>query len=123
MIEYNQKALETKPSGNQKTRTIIVLELCKNGNLIDYIFETGEFTDETCRYFFNQLLVALSAIHEKEYCHRDLKPDNVLLDDEFNLKLADFGFASQIKDDKLSTVCGTQPYMAPEIVANKKYSG
>ena len=53
MIEYNQKALETKPSGNQKTRTIIVLELCKNGNLIDYIFETGEFTDETCRYFFN----------------------------------------------------------------------
>ena len=68
-----------------------------------------------------------------EYCisrnisHRDLKPENLLFDKNFNLKVADFGFATFLsgKDGsgKLRTILGTECYMAPEIHLNLPYSG
>lgn len=69
---------------------------------------------------------ALHYLHTKGYAHRDLKPENVLYDKNFNLKIADFGFATLIEkyDDKLlKTVLGTEGYMAPELNAKQKYDG
>jgi serine/threonine protein kinase len=61
---------------------------------------------------------ALAYLHGNNIAHRDLKPENLLFDINFNLKVADFGFASfmsKYSDGKLKTTLGTEGYMAPEI--------
>jgi serine/threonine protein kinase len=69
----------------------------------------------------------LEYVHKAGYAHRDMKPDNILFDDNFNIKIADFGFAGPIAgrtgDGYLTTKLGTQPYQAPEINECKPYSG
>lgn len=63
-------------------------------------------------------------IHSQNIVHRDLKLENILIDDRNNLKLIDFGFSVHIgPDQKLKIFCGTPSYMAPEIVQKKEYSG
>ena len=73
---------------------------------------------------FPLLLTALHHCHSQGVCHRDLKPENVLLDNEFNLKIADFGL-SAVSDEAvlLRTRCGTIGYMAPEILRHELYNG
>jgi len=67
------------------------------------------------RFFMNQMLDVLSYMHGKGVVHRDLKLENILVDDEMNLKVADFGFATFKNVHKLKSYRGTMTYMAPEI--------
>lgn len=97
------------------------IEYAEGGELFEYISETGTFTEDEARYFFRQIIYALEYMHGKGYCHRDLKPENILFDEEFNVKLADFGFAT--KQEIWTDKKGTFSYMSPEILANKEYSG
>lgn len=62
-------------------------------------------------------------MHGKGVVHRDLKLENILVDDEMNMKVADFGFATYKKIDKLQSYRGTMTYMAPEIKQSKVYDG
>jgi len=65
--------------------------------------------------------------HNKGVAHRDLKPENLLLDKDYNIKIADFGFAGPISgrdgSGYLNTPLGTPAYMAPELLKKQKYSG
>ena len=105
----------------------IVLELAKGGELFDFLAISGKFSEPMARYFFLQMMNGLEFSHRNKVCHRDLKPENLLLDQDYNLKIADFGFARDLSgnqgDGLLSTRCGTVPYMAPEIHNSKDYSG
>jgi serine/threonine protein kinase len=62
-------------------------------------------------------------MNTKNVVHRDIKLENILLDNQMNLKLADFGFATNKNINKLTTFRGTQSYMAPEIRESKEYDG
>ena len=71
----------------------ILLELVNGGSLFDYVAKAGRFEEKYIRHYFKQLMDGLGYLHSSGLAHRDLKLENILLDDDFNLKIADFGFA------------------------------
>lgn len=96
-----------------------MLELATGGEIYDIVAMSGRFTEDEARYFFKQILDGLDYIHKEGFAHRDLKAENILLDQNKTIKIADFGFAGPIagRDNKgyLDTYLGTLYYMAPEI--------
>ena len=81
----------------------------------------GGLGEEGGRFFFKQMINALDYMHSKKISHRDLKLENILIDRDLNLKIADFGYASFNRTDLLSSYRGTFTYMAPEIKEGKPY--
>ena len=83
--------------------------------------------EDVVRYFFLQYFRGLEHCHIQGVTHRDLKPDNLLIDDKLELKIADFGFSApflgKTEIGYQTTYCGTPGYLAPEIIAGKPYLG
>ena len=75
------------------------------------------------RLFLSQMVDVLSYMQSKNVVHRDLKLENILVDEKLNLKVADFGFATYKKINALNSYRGTMTYMAPEIKEGKTYDG
>ena len=96
------------------------MQICSGGELFDFVAYSGEFTEKTARFYMKQALHALDYMHNQGLAHRDLKCENIFLDENFNLILADFGFAGPIQgrdgEGKLKTYLGTSNYKAPEII-------
>merc|ERR1719492_669669 len=90
--EYN--AQYPKTDGSTSPCVVLVMELCEGGNLFDVLYFTDGFSKEICRTYFQQLMSAVSHMHEKGICHRDLKPQNTLLDANMNFKICDFGLSA-----------------------------
>jgi len=100
----------------------LVFELCKKGELFDYLTEVVTLSEKRTRQVMKQLLSSVEFIHARSIVHRDLKPENILMDDNFNVKLSDFGFATEIShDEELLELCGTPGYLAPEALKVSMY--
>ena len=103
----------------------IVIELSSRGDLFDLLTvkKTG-FSEKVARHLFKQILKGLDHSHSQGFTHRDLKLENILVDEHFRLKLTDFGFAApmQGRDQSgfLKTRIGTLGYRAPEIRTTKE---
>ena len=86
----------------------LVTELCSGGELYDYLIEKGRLSEEETRIIFGQLCLAVGYTHDKGVVHRDLKLENVLLDERCRVKLSDFGFTREYERGTfLETWCGT----------------
>ncbi|CAM6089012.1 unnamed protein product [Calypogeia fissa] len=96
----------------------LVLEYVCGGEFFTYLRSTGRFDENTTRFYAAQVLVSFEYIHNMDIIYRDLKPENMLLDQDGNIKIADFGFAKKI-DRRTFTLCGTPDYLAPELILNK----
>lgn len=102
----------------------IVTELCSGGELFDYLAEKGRLTEDESKFLFGQLCLAVAYLHEKGIVHRDLKLENVLLDERCRVKLGDFGFTREFERGVLmETFCGTTGYASPEMLQGKRYLG
>ena len=110
------------------------MELAEGGDLFDKIEADEGVGEDVAHFYFTQLCSAISWCHSKGVAHRDIKPENMLLSGEGDLKLADFGLATQFLEIKTGKrkicgmVCGSPPYIAPEILDvgtsnNKRKSG
>lgn len=99
------------------TYIFLVFELCKNGELFDYLTKFVALSEKKTRQIMRQLFEAVAHVHSKNVVHRDLKPENILLDDNFNVKVSDFGFAKPLDpNEALFELCGTPGYLAPELL-------
>ncbi|KAL5103791.1 Serine/threonine-protein kinase MARK2 [Taenia crassiceps] len=102
----------------------LVMEFAANGELFEYLVSNGRMREKDARIKFRQIVSAVQYCHQKNIVHRDLKAENLLLDADYNIKLADFGFSNTFRaDKKLDTFCGSPPYAAPELFLGKKYIG
>ncbi|XP_043257369.1 phosphorylase kinase gamma isoform X2 [Colletes latitarsis] len=99
------------------TFIFLIFEICKNGELFDYLTSVVTLSEKKTRYIMRQVFEGVLHIHNQGIVHRDLKPENILLDDNLNVKITDFGFARVLKgEDKLYDLCGTPGYLAPEVL-------
>uniref|UniRef100_A0A671S1I6 non-specific serine/threonine protein kinase n=1 Tax=Sinocyclocheilus anshuiensis TaxID=1608454 RepID=A0A671S1I6_9TELE len=102
----------------------LVMEYASGGEVFDYLVAHGRMKEKEARAKFRQIVSAVQYCHQKCIVHRDLKAENLLLDADMNIKIADFGFSNEFMvGNKLDTFCGSPPYAAPELFQGKKYDG
>jgi serine/threonine protein kinase len=122
------KGILKKHDGRSKLVDYIVLEYASNGELFDYIyFPRQGFGEKLARGIFTQIINGLNGCHLSGVAHRDLKTENIMMTNEWRVKLADFGYATLLAgrngNGLLTTSLGTPGYAAPEILNRKPYLG
>ncbi|QID83876.1 serine/threonine protein kinase [Saccharomyces pastorianus] len=102
----------------------LILEYAEKGELFNLMVDRGPLPEREAVKCFRQIVIAISYCHALGIVHRDLKPENLLLDSDYNIKIADFGMAALQTDAALlETSCGSPHYAAPEIVSGLPYRG
>ena len=109
-----------------RSTVYLVLDLARGGSVQSALEERGRSEEPAARQLFGQLVSALAHAHARGVFHRDVKPENLLLDERGGLKLTDFGLCAfadrQLGADGLTaTACGSPAYVAPEILLKKRY--
>ena len=105
---------------------ILVMEYVGGGSLHGYLKSkpNRRLEESDAKRIFRQVLEGIKYCHSRCITHRDIKLENLLLDDKNNIKIIDFGFSTCIPNDKkIKIFCGTPSYMAPEIVQKTEYCG
>jgi serine/threonine protein kinase len=100
-------------------RLFFLLQPCLGGDLFTYLRERTLFDEDQARFYAACVISAFEYMHDRNIVYRDLKPENLLIDEDGYLKVTDFGFAKDISSGRTWTLCGTPDYLAPEIVAGK----
>ncbi|OAA39178.1 Calcium/calmodulin-dependent/calcium-dependent protein kinase [Metarhizium rileyi] len=120
-IGQHPHIIEWFASGEDAIWRWIAMEFADGGDLFDKIEADVGVREDIAQLYFIQLVSGVSFMHSKGVAHRDLKPENILLSSDGSLKLADFGMATMFEykgqRKTSSTLCGSPPYIAPEILA------
>ncbi|XP_055958834.1 serine/threonine-protein kinase PLK4-like [Patella vulgata] len=103
----------------------LVLELCENGELYKYLQRSSMILQENkAKDYMNQIVEGVLYLHSHGILHRDLKLSNILLTKDHQLKIADFGLATQLSvvGEKRYTMCGTPNFISPEVITRSSHS-
>ncbi|XP_042165554.1 serine/threonine-protein kinase 32A-like [Oncorhynchus tshawytscha] len=94
----------------------MVVDLLLGGDLRYHLQQNVHFSENTVKLYICEIALALGYLCSKHIIHRDIKPDNILLDEYGHCHLTDFNIAAIVKDDlRATSIAGTKPYMAPEL--------
>ncbi|XP_071381653.1 calcium/calmodulin-dependent protein kinase IGb [Centroberyx affinis] len=108
-----------------RTHYYLVMQLVSGGELFDRILDRGMYSEKDASRVIQQVLQAVSYLHQNGIVHRDLKPENLLYysqDENAKIMISDFGLSKMVDNGIMSTACGTPGYVAPEVLAQKPYS-
>jgi serine/threonine protein kinase len=105
-----------------KTHMMIFQELCRGKSLFEFIEENENLTETIAKRIFRQLIETLDYLQTKGISHLDIKPENIICNSDYRIKLIDFGFSSS-GTDLLTTYYGSIHYSAPEILNSTPYHG
>lgn len=125
LYAYNLNSKYPDKSGKTISTILLVLEFCPGGELFDILYYTDKLDAKTARTYFRMMIAGIEACHNSGITHRDIKPQNLLLDKNYQLKLTDFGLSkiNENPNETMSTTyVGTRGYQAPELINNKKYT-
>ncbi|EEF45196.1 CBL-interacting serine/threonine-protein kinase 7 [Ricinus communis] len=127
-LQHHPNILKIHEVMATKTKIYLVMELALGGELFSKVFQRGKLSESKARRYFQQLVSALHFCHQNGVAHRDVKPQNLLLDANGNLKVSDFGLSAlaEAQNDGstvLQTACGTPAFTAPEVMARRGYDG
>ncbi|CAI2376707.1 unnamed protein product [Moneuplotes crassus] len=102
----------------------LIMEYADGGELFDYIVNSSKIDEREACHIFQQIISGIEYIHKLNVVHRDMKPENLLIDNKKTIKIVDFGLSNTFKKEELlKTACGSPCYAAPEMIAGKKYYG
>ncbi|XP_035207036.1 testis-specific serine/threonine-protein kinase 1-like [Stegodyphus dumicola] len=112
---------------NYSRRVYIFMELVERGDLLSYIKTRGKLLEKEARHYFSQMVSALKYLHSIEIAHRDLKCENIMINNRDEIKIIDFGFCRCAVNDKgrrelSQTYCGSTAYAAPEVLQGTPYN-
>ncbi|CAO3591458.1 unnamed protein product [Absidia cylindrospora] len=102
------------------TNLYMVMDYVAGGELFSVLRRSQRFPDHVAKFYAGEVLLAIEYLHSKDIIYRDLKPENLLLDNQGHVKITDFGFAKYVPDITW-TLCGTPDYLAPEVIQSKGY--
>ena len=100
------------------TKLFLILEYCPNGDLGKHLLFEKRFSERKAKFYICEVLLALENLHQRDIIFRDLKPDNVVLDEEGHCKLTDFGLSKEgVNENQYAqSFCGSIAYLAPEML-------
>ncbi len=99
------------------------MDLCAGGELFYLLHVKGRLPEEMAKFYFAEILLGLEYMHNKKIVYRDLKPENVLIDIDGHIKLADFGLSKVLNLNETSnSFCGSPEYMSPEMLMGTGHS-
>ena len=103
------------------TKLFLIMEYCKGGDLSKHLYFEKRFSEQRAKFYICEILLGLEYLHKRDIIFRDLKPDNVVLDEKGFAKLADFGMSKEgVYDSQCAkSFCGSIAYLAPEVLKQK----
>ena len=119
MNDFSSKDRYISSRGNILDVFYIAMEYAEKGELFDLILSVGKFTEQTARFLFTKILDGVSYLHNKGTSHLDIKLENILVDEEFNTKISDFGLSTSKQE--IDYKAGTDIYWAPEMFTNTNF--
>ena len=126
LISYGEEEIKIDSYSEPENKQYIILDYFPNKDLLSFIMNKGGIDEQMAIGFFKEILKAVQICHNNNICHRDLKLDNILLDENYQPVLCDFGFSALIDADgqtKLNDYLGTTKYFPPEILKKIPYDG
>ena len=125
-LTHHRNVVKLYDSFETKSHLCFVMELCAGGDLLSFVRRRKKLEEQMAKFIFKQAAKGLAYCHRHLVMHRDIKLENLLLDDEGVVKLCDFGVSQHLAspDDLIKDQCGTPAYMAPEVFeCTKEFSG